>query len=403
MVIRIVKETAMKTIRDLPIEGRKIFIRVDFNVPLDDELRITDDARIRGALPTVEYALGKGAKVILASHLGRPKGQQVPRYSLAPVADRLGELLERPVNIAPDCVGEAVNRLVTEMQPGDVLLLENLRFHAGEQTNDQAFARQLAALCDIYINDAFAVSHRANASVVAITEEVSQVAAGLLLEKELDFFASAFDAPQRPLVAIVGGAKVSSKLNALKNMLQKVDKVIIGGAMANTFLQGMGFNMEGSLLEEEMIPTALELHQTALTSAIKFYLPVDVIAAQNIETQTPPKAVPVQEIPPGWMALDIGPATSMLYSEAIADAGTIIWNGPMGVFETEPFHKGTFSVANAVANAKALSIVGGGDTDAALHLSGQADNVSFISTGGGAFLTLMEGKSLPAVQALEKG
>ena len=392
----------MHTIRDLPIAGQKVFIRVDFNVPLDDELTITDDARIRGALPTIEYALERGAKVILASHLGRPKGQRVTRYSLAPVAERLSDLLRLPVKMAPDCVGEAVNRLVLDLQPGNVLLLENLRFHAEEQANDQSFACQLAALCDIYINDAFAVSHRANASVVAITREVAHIAAGLLLERELTFFAGAFDSPQRPLVAIVGGAKVSSKLNALKNMLQRVDKVIIGGAMANTFLQGMGFNMEDSLVEDEMIPTALELHRSALTNAIKFYLPVDVIAAQGIETQTPPRAVPVQEMPPGWMALDIGPATAKLYSEAIADAGTIIWNGPMGVFETAPFDKGTFAVAEAVANADALSIVGGGDTDAALHLSGQAAKVSFISTGGGAFLTLMEGKSLPAVRALEK-
>jgi phosphoglycerate kinase len=391
----------MKTIRDMPIEGQTLLIRVDFNVPLDEKLAITDDARIRGALPTLEYALDKGAKVILASHLGRPKGLHVPQYSLAPVADRLSALLRRPVKMAPDCVGEAVSRLAMDMQPGDVLLLENLRFHAEEQANDQAFARQLASLCDIYINDAFAVSHRANASVVAITSEVSRAAAGLLLKKELDFFASAFKSPQRPLVAIVGGAKVSSKLNALKNMLQQVDKVIIGGAMANTFLQSMGLNMEGSLVEEEMIPTARALRQTALNNAVKLYLPIDVMAAQGLETQTPPKVALVQEIPPGWMALDIGPATVKLYSEAIATAGTIIWNGPMGVFETAPFEKGTFAVAKAVASADAVSIVGGGDTDAALHQSGQADKVSFISTGGGAFLTLMEGKSLPAVLALE--
>jgi phosphoglycerate kinase len=374
---------------------------VDFNVPLDENQCITDDARIRAVVPTITHMVSKGAKVILASHLGRPKGKPVPEMSLSPVADRLGEILGKVVKLAPDCIGPEVAALVAAMVPGDVLLLENLRFHAAEQKNDDAFAAGLAELCDIYVNDAFAVSHRPDASVEAVTRQVPVCAAGLLLEREIEFFKRAMGAPQRPLVAVIGGAKVSSKLAALTNMLDHVDKLIIGGAMANTFLKAKGVGVGKSKVEEDLVETAAKMMKTAAEKGVRFYLPVDAVVAPLFDEKAPVKMVPIEEIPEEWMVLDIGPASSILFSQALYDAKTIVWNGPMGVFEMAPFSRGTMAMATHIADAHALSIVGGGDTDAALHQAGETDRVSYVSTGGGAFLELLEGKTLPAVAALE--
>ncbi|HDI59588.1 MAG TPA: phosphoglycerate kinase [Desulfobacteraceae bacterium] len=392
----------MKTVKQIDIEEKRVLFRVDFNVPLDSQQNITDDTRIRAVLPTLRYALDNRARVIVASHLGRPKGKAVPEMSLAPVSKRLGRLLEQNVKMAPDCIGAEVEAAVAALAPGEVLLLENLRFHPGETANDDDFARALAKLCEVYINDAFAVSHRKNASVEAITGHVPVCGAGFLLQRELEYFRKAMADPQRPLVAIVGGAKVSSKLSALKNMIQHVDKFIVGGAMANTFLRGKGFSLGRSMVEPDLVDAAAEIVRQARERGVKFYLPVDVVAADRMDPKAQVKIVPIQEIPAQWMALDIGPATSLLYSQALYDAKTIVWNGPMGVFEMDAFSRGTTALVHSVANSFALSIVGGGDTDVAIHKSGEADRITYISTGGGAFLQLLEGKRLPAVEALER-
>jgi phosphoglycerate kinase len=401
--VRTQKEGAgmMKTIRDVEISGKRLLIRVDFNVPLDEYQNITDDARIRGVLPTIQYALDHNAMVILASHLGRPKGKAVPEFSLKPVAKRLGRLLGTEVAMAEDCVGDGVREQVQAMKPGDVLLLENLRYHAEEQANDGDFGKALADLCDIYVNDAFAVSHRVNASVVSVTQFAETCVAGFLLQKELDYFAKAMKDPRRPLVAIVGGAKVSSKLKAMENMLDHVDKLIIGGAMANTFLKRKGLDVGKSKVEEDLLDSAGALMDRAAERGVRLYLPVDVVAASRFDADAESIIVPAPEIPPDWMALDIGPATSLLYSEALYNAKTIIWNGPMGVFEMDAFSRGTLRMVETVADSYALTIVGGGDTDVAIHKAGEVERISYISTGGGAFLTLMEGKPLPAVKALD--
>jgi len=391
----------MKNIRDLDIKGKRLLIRVDFNVPLDEQQNITDDTRIRGVLPTLNYALDENAKIIICSHLGRPKGSRKPEFSLAPAAKRLSRLLNKEVKLAPDCIGEEARAMVEAMAPGDVLLLENLRFHAEEQQNDEGFASQLASLCDIYINDAFAVAHRAHASVVGVTQFVEQCAAGFLLQKEMDYFHRSVSNPMRPLVAIVGGAKVSSKLGALHNLMDRVDKMIIGGAMANTFLKSIGHDMGQSKVEDELLDTARELINKAKRLGVKLYLPVDCIVADRFEARAETKRVPVQEVPKDWMVLDIGPATTVLFSEALEDAKTIIWNGPMGAFEMDAFSRGTMAMVQRLAHSHALTIVGGGDTDVAVHRAGESNNISYISTGGGAFLMLMEGKKLPGVEALE--
>ncbi|MBU2618820.1 MAG: phosphoglycerate kinase [Proteobacteria bacterium] len=391
----------MKNIRDLDIRGKKLLIRVDFNVPLDEQLNITDDIRIRGVLPTLNYALDENAKVIIMSHLGRPKGERQPQFSLAPAAKRLSRLLNKEVVLAPDCIGPEAKAIVEAMQPGSVVLLENLRFHAEEQQNDDGFASQLAGLCDIYINDAFAVAHRAHASVVGVTQFVEQCAAGFLLQKEMDYFHRSVSEPMRPLVAIVGGAKVSSKLGALDNLMDRVDKMIIGGAMANTFLKSIGHDMGKSKVEDELLDTARELLNKAKRLGVKLYLPVDCIVADRFEARAESKRVTVQEVPADWMVLDIGPATTVLFSEAMESAKTIIWNGPMGAFEMDAFSRGTMAMVQHVARSHALTIVGGGDTDVAVHKAGESSNISYISTGGGAFLMLMEGKKLPGVEALE--
>ncbi|MCL7486896.1 MAG: phosphoglycerate kinase [Desulfobulbaceae bacterium] len=393
----------MKSIRELDIEGKKILIRVDFNVPMDDTGSITDDIRIRMVLPTIKYALEKNARVVLCSHMGRPKGKKVAEFSLAPVAEALAAMLGKPVAMAPDCIGPEVEAVVDRMQDGDIVLLENLRFHEGEQANDPEFARGLAALVDVYVNDAFAVSHRAHASVEAVTAHFAIKSAGFLLEKEMDYFHRSMDEPVRPLVAIIGGAKVSSKLGALENMLDRVDRLLIGGAMANTFLKSQGYAVGASKVEDELLDDASRMLVKAREKGVKVYLPVDVIAADRFAPDAVSKQVTVQDIPDGWMALDIGPATVLLFTEALSDAKTIVWNGPMGAFEMDAFAMGTMALARVVGSSHALSITGGGDSNAAVKQSGEAGNITYMSTGGGAFLELMEGKTLPGVAALEAG
>ncbi len=390
----------MKSIHDLDLEGKRVLVRVDFNVPMDAEKNITDDIRIRMALPTINHILEAGGKLILCSHMGRPKGQRVEEYSLAPVAGHLSGILARDVTLAPDCVGGPTEDVVSAMSPGEVVLLENLRFHKQETDNDPEFSRQLAALADVYINDAFAVSHRAHASVTGVTEHVDDKGAGFLLMTEMDYFHKSMDEPVRPLVALVGGAKVSSKLGALTNMLDKVDSMIIGGAMANTFLKSQGIDVGTSKVEDDLLETAREFEQKAGEKGVKLYFPVDFVAADTFAPDAATKYVTIKDIPADWMALDIGPASTIYFKEALADARTIVWNGPMGAFEMDAFARGTMALCQAVASSHALSITGGGDSNAAVKKSGEARNISYMSTGGGAFLTLMEGKTLPGVEAL---
>jgi phosphoglycerate kinase len=392
----------MKTIKDIDIAGKRVLFRVDFNVPLDKNQNITDDSRLVAVLPTLKYALEQKARLILASHLGRPGGKVVSEMSLSPVAKHLGRLLEIDITMAADCVGTEVNNLVAKMKTGEVVMLENLRFHPEEQKNDDEFAKALAELCDVYINDAFAVSHRADASLVAVTGFVPVCAAGFQLAKEIDYFEKAMSNPQRPLAAVIGGAKVSSKLGALENMLQHVDKLVIGGAMANTFLKCSGVGVGNSKIEEDLMDVAATVMQKARDKGVHFYLPVDAVVAKQFDADAETKIVPNQEIPSDWMVLDIGPATSLLYSEVLSNAETIIWNGPMGVFELDAFKRGTMEMAKTMADSKALTIAGGGDTDAAIHKAGIVDKITYISTGGGAFLELLEGKTLPGVAALQK-
>lgn len=393
----------MKSIRELDIEGKRVLIRVDFNVPMDEAGNITDDIRIRMVLPTIIFALEKNARVVLCSHMGRPKGKPVAAFSLAPVAVALAEMLGKPVTMAPDCVGAETEAVVNRMQGGDVVLLENLRFHEGEQANDPEFARQLATLAEVYVNDAFAVSHRAHASVAGVTSHFAIKGAGFLLQKEMEYFHRSMDEPIRPLVALIGGAKVSSKIGALENMLDKVDRLLIGGAMANTFLKSQGYDVGASKVEDDLLDEAAKMLGKAKEKGVKVYLPVDVIAADSFAPDAVSKQVTIQDIPASWMALDIGPATVLLFTEALADARTIVWNGPMGAFEMDAFSRGTMALAQVVGSAHALSITGGGDSNAAVKKSGEAGNISYMSTGGGAFLELMEGKILPGVAALEAG
>jgi phosphoglycerate kinase len=391
-----------KSIDEIPLQGKKIFLRVDFNVPLGADGKVTDDTRIRAALPTLKHALGQNARVILASHLGRPKGKPEPQYSLKPVAARLGELLRREVKLAPDCIGPEVEKTVAEMKPGDVLLLENLRFHKEEEKNDPSFCQALARLADVYVNDAFAVSHRAHASVEGITKFFREKAAGFLMKEELTYLNKVMVNPARPLAAVIGGAKVSGKLEVLKNLTPRVNTLLIGGGMAFTFLKANGLEVGRSLVEDELLTTAKEILEIGRQSGVQVLLPVDCVAAEKFEAAAVNKVVGVKEIPKDWMGLDIGPATARQFAEALRGAKTIIWNGPMGVFEMAPFSKGTMEVARAVAGSGAVSVVGGGDTDLAVHRSGQAEKISYISTAGGAFLELLEGKALPGVEALKK-
>jgi len=389
------------TIRDVNIRNKRVFIRVDFNVPLNSELNITDDTRIRSALPTINYAIDEGAKIILASHLGRPKGKRNPALTLATVVKRLQRLLNKDVMFLDDCLGTEVENAINNMEPGDVVLLENLRFYPGEEGKDDEFAKKLAALADVYVNDAFGTSHRSHSSVVGITKYVRPAVAGFLVKKEIEYVDGVMANPARPFVAILGGAKVSGKLGMIDNLGKKVDKVIIGGGMAFTFLKAMGYEVGNSLVEPDMLDISIKIYNSARERSIKFYLPVDCVVAPNLEPGSETMIVPVQEIPKDWKALDIGPASVKLFTEAIANARTILWNGPMGVFEIDAFSRGTFAVAHAIAESYALTIVGGGDTANAVDKARESENMSFISTGGGAVLQMLEGKPLPGIMALD--
>jgi len=391
----------MKYIDQIDMKGKRVFIRVDFNVPMDSAQNVTDDTRVRAHVKTINYAREMGAKVIVASHLGRPKGKRVAEFSLKPVVKILSGLLGKEVMFVDDCVGEKVEQAMAAMKEGDVLLLENTRFQPGEDKNDPEVAKQMAKLCDVYIDDAFAVAHRAAASNTAITQFVPICAAGFLLKNEIEYFNKAMGDPARPLVAIIGGAKVSDKIGVLDRLVDKVDKLIIGGAMAFTFLKAQGHEVGKSRCEEDMLGTAKTIMDKAKSKNIKLYLPLDSVIAQQASADAEVKVCRVEEMPKEWIGLDIGPETINAFSDAVRDAKTIVWNGPLGMFEVEAFSKGTFNLVHAVANSKALTIVGGGDTDTAVHKAGASDKISYISTGGGAFLELLEGKILPGVAALE--
>ena len=392
-----------KTIKDIDVKGKKVFVRVDFNVPMDENQNITNDTRIRATLPTINYLLDNGAAVILACHVGRPTEAREAKFSTKPIVARLAELLGKEVKWAPDCVGPEAEKAASSLKAGEVLLLENLRYHKEEKKNDPAFAKQLASLADVAVDDAFGVSHRAHASNAGITQYLETVA-GFLMEKEIQFIGHTLEAPQRPFVAIIGGAKVSDKIGVISNMIDKVDTIIIGGGMAHTFDAAKGLPVGNSLCEKDKFELALELLKKAETKGVKVVLPADVVVADKFAADANNKVVDVDKVEDGWEALDSGPKTSALYTEALQGAKTVIWNGPMGVFEFDAFAKGTEAVAKAVAKATeegAVSIVGGGDSIAALKKTGLSDKISHISTGGGATLEFLEGKTLPAVAALE--
>ena len=389
-----------KTIRDIDVAGKRVLVRVDFNVPLKNG-EITDETRIQAALPTIQYLLGQNAKVVLCSHLGRPKGEFKPEFSLAPVARRLQGLLPNKVTFATDVVGKSADEAVANMKNGEVVLLENLRFHKEETKNDPEFAKKLASYGDIYVDDAFGAVHRAHASTAAVADYLPAVA-GFLIEKELQFLGNAVENPVRPFVAILGGAKIADKIGVIENLFNKVDSLIIGGGMANTFLAAEGIDMKNSLVDQDSIETAKELLKKANTLGVKILLPSDVVAADKFDNDAKTVMVPVENIPDGYMALDIGASTRMIFAEEIGKAKTIIWNGPMGVAEMSSFAGGTKAVAEAMANVKdATTIIGGGDSAAAVKSLGYGDKMSHISTGGGASLEFLEGKVLPGIAALD--
>ena len=396
---------AIKSVEDIDLKGKRVIVRCDFNVPLDENREITDEKRIVASLPTIRYILDQGAELILMSHLGRPKGKLVPELSLAPVAYSLSSHLGKPVKLAPDCVGEHIEAMVGEMRDGDVLLLENLRFHKEETDNDESFAEKLASLADVYVNDAFGTAHRAHASTEGITRYMDEVATGYLLKKEIDYLDSAVKNPKRPFVAVIGGVKISGKIDVLTTLLDKADTLLIGGGMAYTFFRAMGLEIGNSILEEDRIGMAGDILKKAEASSCEFLLPVDCMIADRFDNNAVTRYVNSDAIPHDWESLDIGPKTAELYASKIKSAGTVVWNGPMGVFEMDTFSGGTKAVADAMADATqrgAITIIGGGDSAAAIAKFGMEARMSHISTGGGASLELLEGKILPGVQALDR-
>ena len=392
----------LQEIKNIDITGKKVFIRCDFNVPMDEYNNITDDRRIRSALNTIRYCMDHDCPVILASHFGRPKGGFEEEFSLQPIAKRLHTLLKQEIKMAPSIICDETMKMAKELKAGEILLLENMRFEVGETKNDEELSAKLASMADVYINDAFGVSHRAHSSVEGIAKyfDMEHKAAGFLMAKEIKFFHHIVHNPKRPFVSIVGGSKVSGKLEALHNLVPKVDKIIIGGGMAFTFLKALGHEIGNSLVEENLIPEALKIMEEAKQLGVKLYLPVDVVAAEAFNAEAIAKIVTIQEIPKGWMGLDIGPASALLFSEALQDANTILWNGPMGVYEMDKFAKGSTKISHAVASSFATTVVGGGDTADLVRVTGDEDEMTFISTGGGASLELIEGKILPGVKAL---
>ncbi len=393
----------IKSIRELPVENKRVFLRIDFNVPLDGK-KITDDSRIREAVPTIKHALERGARLVCASHLGRPKKGPDPKYSLEPAASRLAEILGQDVSLPEDCVGDAAKKVVFDLRAGQVCLLENLRFHPEEEKDDEAFCRQLAELADVYVDDAFGSVHRAHASVHGLAKLYRERGCGFLLEKEIASLGKIVGAPEKPYVAVLGGAKVSDKIAVVESLLERVSALLIGGAMANTFLAAQGKNLQASLVEADKLPLARTLLEKAREKGVDVLLPVDVVVAASIEASAG-ETVSVDAIPAGKMALDIGPKTTDLFGKRFGDAKTVFWNGPMGLFEKAPFAAGTFGVARAMAESRAFTVVGGGDSAAAVHAAGEgiAKKMKHISTGGGASLELVEGKKLPGIEVLRQG
>ncbi|HHU31264.1 MAG: phosphoglycerate kinase [Zhaonellaceae bacterium] len=388
-----------KTVRDIEVSGKKVLVRVDFNVPMDDKGQITDDTRIQAALPTINYLLEQKAKVILVSHLGRPKGKVNPKYSLKTVAQHLAQVLGREVKFAPEAIGPETTAQVNSLQDGDILLLENIRFYEGEEKNDANLSKALAELAEVYVNDAFGTAHRAHASTAGVAEYLPAVA-GFLMEKELVVMGKALAKPERPFMAILGGAKVSDKIGVIENLISKVDLLLIGGGMANTFLKAQGYEVGSSLLEEDKLGLAKELLTKAESKGVKIYLPEDAVIAEEVSPDAENQVVDVQEVLPEGKILDIGPKTAAQYAELIKTSKTVIWNGPMGVFEMAPFAQGTMAIAQAMAEVEGVTIIGGGDSVAAVEKAGVADRMTHISTGGGASLEFLEGKELPGVAAL---
>ncbi len=390
-----------KTIDDISVKGKRVFVRVDFNVPMDDSRNITDDKRIRAAVPTIKALVNQGGRVILASHFGRSKGKVVEEMRLDPVAIRLAELLGQDVGKTNDCIGEGVKQAVAQMSDGDVLLLENVRFYPGEEKNDPEFAQALAELADVYVNDAFGAAHRAHASTAGITKYVDTSVAGYLMQREIEFLGGALDNPKRPFVSILGGAKVSDKIGLITNLIDKVDTLVIGGGMAYTFLKAKGYEVGQSLLDEERVGLAKEMMDKAEAKGVNFLLPVDVTVADRFAADANTKVVDADQIPADWQGLDIGPRTLDLFKQAVVDAATVVWNGPMGVFEMPAFAKGTNGLAEVLAESSAITIIGGGDSAAAVEQAGLSEKMSHVSTGGGASMEFLEGKELPGVAALD--
>ena len=392
----------LQEIKNIDIASKRVFIRCDFNVPMDEYNNITDDRRIKSALNTIRYCIDNDCAIILASHFGRPKDGFEDKFSLKPIAKRLHTLLKQEIKMAPGIVCDDTIAMASSLKAGEIMLLENMRFESGETKNDKTLSSKLASMADIYINDAFGVSHRAHASVEGIARhfDIDKKAAGFLLSKEITFFHHIVNEPKRPFVSVVGGSKVSGKLEALYNLVPKVDKILIGGGMAFTFLKALGNDVGNSLVEDDLIPEAIKIMDEAKSLGVKLYLPVDVVAAEAFDAEAFAKPTTTQEIPKGWMGLDIGPATALLFSQALEDAHTILWNGPMGVYEMDKFAKGSTKISHAIANSYATTVVGGGDTADLVRVTGDEDEMTFISTGGGASLELIEGKVLPGVKAL---